>query len=185
MDRIFQPFANWFQKLTGKDCFFLAYVATYMYLGFGLCTDYCHKNSLVIGFGAALSSIVTLITTLWILFLVSYSKINYRGRGNTESIYANAARISNPVRLLRQLNLIIYLGFSPTFVILVIIPTREMLYGKIATSALTATFFFASCTPLPTQKSKVKEWVEQLKSAVQYAGKTVVGPVWQPDPAKA
>ena len=175
MDCVFQPFQNWFQRLAGKNCFFLAYVTTFVFLFARLVNGLCHKNPIWID-----TPVITIFVALVMAIEVFTIRMDFLAQGGDKILCANHARIDSTHCRNRRVMIFVWLILSPLLLILVIRPTLEHLSFEISFAAFPATHFFVSCTPLPPQRSKIRQWLSQLRAGI----KQLFDPVWQPVPVR-
>src|SRR3989338_4760467 len=166
----FEKFSHRFQKLTGKDCFWLAKVC----IGFGVLTSLWNSN-LVWKYGHGNDKD---ILAIWIfgfiygLMLVSYLPMIYSCE---EEVKNNQMKnCANPMRL----------WCYPRFFIIwipccIMVPLTFFLLKEFVPSAsgvlrivgstvflwFIPTVYFLACDPLPSAKSKVRKW---LKNAAEF-----------------
>jgi hypothetical protein len=159
IDGIFQPVSDKFQRLTGKDCFFLsrvffhlACVALLMDCGLMI---FGPKSNLVDIFSSAL---IAAIAPLGIYFVLM------QGGPRTKEGFINQERI-NPmfmvVRLLSSVHVVVYLAK----VALGTYYANYTAFFVVYHVCVWGGFHFRACTPLPPQKSWARKAVEKLKAA--------------------
>ena len=170
-----EKFSHWFQKLTGKNCFWLAKIAA-------VCHGFIIVSILIPGifFGDQTVVIVSGILMVFTFFTVfkHFALIKHR-----ELVVLNAREesLSNPFKVLDYdwritilfvvllCLFIMVIGYFPVF--------GAMLAFLIFWQGLL--YYFSACDPLPPAKSKVKEWKEKFVNAV----KGVFAPAPRPVPA--
>ncbi len=162
LDR-FQRFAEWWQKLTGKDCFFLArlMIACHMLhmatiglfvLIFTEKSPFDHMPAI-------------LISTVWLYIIrvletEARSDISRgcRNRGYIDFIaFRLVVIIANPLILGGTLK--IYFGLE--------LPFAFALFSSLCFVWYIPFAYFLSCTPLPPAKSKIREWIESFSASLR------------------
>lgn len=173
-----EKFAHWWQKLTGKNCFWLA--KKFSLLG-GLSSCYFIAVSYFTfrtdPFLAGVLSLVGFILCLEVLHVLSLIKI-------IETIVLDPP---NPFKYIKQIDRIFTIVSYPICAVM----WAFMIYSAYLFSLPTAIFcasafiwiviarYLKCCDPLPPAKSRVKEWKEKFVNAV----KGIFAPVPQPNPA--
>jgi len=158
-DLLFQPFSDWFQRVTGKSCFFLSKVSFVVSI-FALIGDAAYHN---------FSLVIMAFNTVLIMLIggTIYSKIENERNFDFSS---DGERFMNPKRIsIKEMHSrIIWLAATLLFLLPVLV------YHKIGEAwfPLFALFYsiglyFNACTPLPPSKSKVRIWADKLKEAAQ------------------
>ncbi len=178
LDGIFQPFAHWFQKLTGKDCFFLARTSSFVLLTTGLISDSFEQNHLRSPVIIAFSTPMTLM-----IFFVAWSCIALSQRFMDKANEGQAAAVGNPVRHMSRSVRMVVVGFwfleSRLLVSVILHPTIGESAGRLYLPCVIAILYFVACTPLPPAKSKIRVLLEKARSYLA----SVREPDLQPEPA--
>lgn len=153
--KVFQKFSNFFQKATGKTCFFLARIC------FILCSALFGLSFLVFasfhkdGALAALS----LISICCFLSIASDIQKKEDGLGSEEHFANEALETLSLFRISIVFFIFIFFLLSTAF-------KGERTAGlrvlKISYLFMIAGLYFVSCTPLPRGKSRIREWIESL-----------------------
>lgn len=161
LDTLFQPFSNWFQRLTGQDNFSLAFHLLNLNMGIGLFTDlllFKHDGEVVIFSG-------TILKTL-ICYPLLYKKVREKSRQPQRSVFLNSLRI-NPC--MRALRVFAYIFWICGVVYLAGIKSRGEHIEELLIFIMANRFIFVgvvcflSCTPLPPGKSKFSKWMSAAK----------------------
>jgi len=165
-DYVFQPFQDWWQKLTGYTCFWLAkWCAVGVFVW--------HFLADMVGLQDGEVSFVFLVVwNVLMLFFVAFAflfcelvdKEFARGRG-----YANEERVGTVSAILRKCTVLIVYVAVAAFPLAFAIGGVRNLYILFSLIFLLAFLYFSACTPLPPQKSKVRRWVEAAKVWLQPA----------------
>ncbi len=186
LDRVFQPFSDWFQKLTGKSCFFLAYASVALNAIASSVNDLFKGDEIAADRSWAHLSAFSMLTAGLFLYLVYVTESKWHtSKGGGECLYGNEARVGGLLFFLRQPVLLAWgTSFSFTFCMGIIKFTIEGCSGVIAATTFVTTLYFASCTPLPPQKSKIRKWLGNVRSFIARAREAVTAPGWQPAPAE-
>ena len=167
-----EKFSHWFQKLTGKNCFWLAKMAAVFH---GLIIVVILMPGVFLGDQTV--AIVSGILMMFTFFTVfkHFALIKHR-----ELVVLREENLSNPFKVLDYdwritilfvillCLFIMVIGYFPVF--------GAMLAFLIFWQGLL--YYFSACDPLPPAKSKVKEWKEKFVNAV----KGVFAPAPQPSP---
>jgi len=180
--RKLEKFSHWFQKLTGKNCFWLARVATACYFCFGLAVTAFYilskETSMIILY--SLSSLIILAVAISMFKMLKFKEeivldASNIGLVNPFKILDYPIRtltlIFTPICSFREIAGILDGGVSIILVFIGIFGNLLFWYGLF--------YYFSACDPLPPAKSKVKEWKEKFVNAV----KGVFAPVPRPVPA--
>lgn len=173
----FEKTTHRWQKLTGKNCFWLARIFT---LFGGLSAGYLVTVAYLVfhaNFSLAIyAGILGLTLFLEILFLFASIRIIEVRIGS-----------SNPFKYVEQFERIWRIVFYPIFTLIwatgfYLIDRLSLISAIFCASAfiwLTIAWYLKCCDPLPPGTSKVKEWKNKLVSAV----KGVFAPAPRPSPA--
>lgn len=161
IDRVFQPFQNWFQKLTGRDCFFLAYSAVFVFLCADLGHDFMEKRSSFLFTGT-----ITLFIVLAVFVVIADQAYKAKS-GNANVCCLNSARVEWLNSLFRKVMLSIQLFFSPILLIVILEPSLHHLCFGVGCVAPIFALYFAACTPLPKRPSKIGQWLSQLRAGIR------------------
>jgi hypothetical protein len=168
MDEVFQKFVWWFQKIFGKTNFWLARVSCTIFIISAIlvaATTLIKQNSLLSAF----------FYVFWLLPLIFFYE-NYRKdfKRNEEQLFEEGIQKKvNERRIIWILPRILLIWITPFFVIsnfIVYFKNGELLTlisEIIYNLSVLLVFYFASCTPLPPAKSKVKEWLESWQKKPQ------------------
>lgn len=171
LDKIFQRVSDFFQKTTGKTCFFLArivFILSASILALVVISKiYLYKDSgfMMVGFIFFVPAIALCLETAG--YIQSEEKEFFDGDRGEQM--ANSLRIRLfPVR--------VFIWFWDIYLF-------SLMYGEYADCplaaicfhgyylSLTVSIYLASCNPLPPGKSKIGEWVKALRERM--ARKTV------------
>ena len=162
-----EKFAHWWQKTTGRDCFWLARVSLILYA-------ICCLVGLMVSFKLNLYSqstplgFTTLIASFPVFSPILFFSIRSSEKNTAKSHYKG---FSNPAKLQFSLVRIFMLFF---FVIILLgigleAAIKEMQFitlfiGIGALSGLVFVYYFCACDPLPLgrEKSKIKQWFESV-----------------------
>ena len=172
-----EKFSHWFQKLTGKNCFWLAKIAAV-----------CHGLLIVVilmpgvFLGDQTVAIVSGILMMFTFFTVfkHFALIKHR-----ELVVLREENLSNPFKVL-DYDWRITILFVILLCLFIMAINLMIGYFLFYFSAMLAflmflqglLYYFSACDPLPPAKSKVKEWKEKFVNAV----KGVFAPAPQPSP---
>ena len=166
-DCVFQPFAHWFQRMTGKDNFFLALLCSLLATLTLVCVDTLLGDS----FGYIIDTVFGMSFTFTTTALQKqYMKENT----NKDSLTFNSLR-RNPGRKIMRviwviftlnhtLVLIDWVLFNPSAVRICYISLTEVFFV-----GLLGHFYFLACTPLPPRKSKIGEMARSLGNKLKEA----------------
>ena len=174
--RKLEKFAHWFQKLTGKNCFWLAKIAAVFH---GLFIVVILMPGVFLGNQAiAIVSGILMMFTFFTVFK-HFTLIKHRER---VVLSARKKNLSNPFKVLDY-----DWRITVLFVILLCLFIMVIDYFLFYFGAMLAflmfwqglLYYFSACDPLPPAKSKVKEWKEKFVNAV----KGVFAPAPRPVPA--
>jgi magnesium-transporting ATPase (P-type) len=157
LEKIFQRFSNLFQRMTGKNCFFLA--KTFFILASTL-------------FGLALIIFFTLYRDTGLLFSLTFASGVWVFMGEANALGRKENDISDNPKC--YMNEAAETGFIPRMIYWVCllfsfcltIATKEC---KVSFAAMAIAYifgviaiYFASCTPLPPGKSLIKKLIESV-----------------------
>lgn len=173
----FEKFAHWWQRLTGKDCFWLAKLCLILWLT-GSAAEYLIKIWLF-NAGApriGLLAIDALLAIFWYHKILSsqfdtYQKIGFSNKNKLEfkvvrifmAIATFFTMIAIIFKLLKNADAVYFSSY--------------LIYAVIAIMVFSMAYF-TSCDPLPPAKSKVRQWLEKVVSAAKEA----LSPTPQPQP---
>lgn len=177
-----EKFAHWWQKLAGKNCFWLARAAVVCY---GLLIVAILVPSILYGKNlVAVTMPVILIVAAFFTVFHHFKMIKYKERivsGMQE------AGLSNPFKIIdsdwRTVALLII------FLCMLAVVVNSVTGGSVSGYFISImlgflvfldglSYYFSACDPLPPAKSKIKEWKEKSVNAV----KGVFAPAPQPSP---
>jgi hypothetical protein len=150
IDKVFEPFAHWFQKLTGKDCFWLAEIIIGLYI-------------ILYGWEISLESENMLLFALRFAVFGSFLIFVYIRQTHQwrEHTYRNLDKgFANPLRKIPILRILLWI-----VAFLTLIPFNWFTVADSITLLCWA--YLISCTPLPPGQSKLKKWLEKLGSYLQ------------------
>lgn len=177
-----EKFAHWWQKLTGKNCFWLARAAVVCY---GLLLVAILVPSILSGknLAAIIMPVILIVAALFAVFH-HFVMIKYKERIVSDMQEAN---LSNPFKIIdsnwRTVALLVILLCMLAAVVNSV--TRGNISGYFISIMLGLlifldglSYYFFACDPLPPAKSKIKEWKEKFVSAV----KGIFAPAPQPSP---
>lgn len=176
-----EKLAHWWQKLTGKNCFWLARVAAI-----------CHGFIIVVGVvpGALLMTrrpIIAAISGI-MMILALYATIRFlKMIKNIERIVLglHESNLSNPLKVkdCDWRTVILFVILLCFFIMTINLTTGYfILYFSITLGTLMSwqglVYYFSACDPLPQAKSRIKEWKEKFVNAA----KGIFAPAPQPSP---
>lgn len=160
LEKVFQKFSNFFQRMTGKTCFFLARAL------FLIAAVFCGMIVLWVTFASKDTDYYVMFLCFLGIFLF-FSDVNEmqgREKDFEENIEAAKNRDTELLLLFRRLSH----GAIALFAVF-LFPTatekgREfaLLLFVIVFLASSLGNYFASCTPLPPGKSRIREWIGNL-----------------------
>lgn len=172
MDRIFEPFAHWFQKLTGKTNFWLCRQALLLSLIFYLIIFVYYGKEDIIG-----------VLLLFLIFFAIPCKLTYDAQYKEEKRFLNNDYLKgckNPARK-TEWKWRIFRIVTGLFLICVlalfaddIIRMKDYICSLFVVAHFTLMVFnyFSACTPLPPGTSKIKEWFNKIFLSLAPAYKT-------------
>ena len=157
LDRVFQPFAHWFQDWTGKNNFSLSRVFIYI-------SYFCHilyvLSSLFLRKPSSTGSVIIRVAFSFLaLFLMLWTIGNTERevKGSLENALANPRKLS--LQWVRIFS--VFLDISNLY-----IPNNEstlrLLTGILAGINFTLSIYFVSCTPKPPSTSKFRLMVKSF-----------------------
>lgn len=144
----FEAFSHWWQRLTGRNCFWLARVCLFFVMGYLLLDAFDWKRH-------GVSDIMFPIFFLTVLYSFGLLGIN---KLEKESADAQSRYCANPGKVVCvhiRVGLILFLSF-----LLVFEPLSPQPF------LLLSMCYFCFCDPLPPAKSKVRQQLERMKEAV-------------------
>ena len=175
LDDYFQRFSNWFQKLTGKDCFFLAYVAVIFFyvtgnIGFALVEG---------GFSGDILTI-TLFAAFIFILTIKKSQDIYR-RTAAKGQFANPTATFIPFIAKRIAILTSTLFTSSIFIELALSSMRIRYFICsflliLMCLSVVSFLYLSACTPLPPSRSKLSKWLSNLKESLSFRGSAIHEP---------
>lgn len=177
-----EKFANWWQKLTGKNCFSLARAFIVVY---GISIVEFPVYQILKTEKISIFSYIVLVTLAFIAVIFFLRLIKFKEK---IVLRANRCGLSNPFKLLDNQFRIFTLCFAPIFLCIDVLMFKEEAFILIIMSmisiskifsALGLSYYFSACDPLPPSKSRVKEWKEKFVNAV----KGIFAPAPRPSPA--
>lgn len=173
----FEKLAYWWQKLTGKDCFWLAKLCLVILLT-GFAADYLVKIWLLNTGAPRIGSLAVyvFIAIFWYHHINSSQVDTYQkiGFGNENKLKFKAIRVFIAIGdFLSMISTVFELIKSVDVMHFFL----HLIYAIIAI-ALVSMVYFAACDPLPPAKSKVRQWLEKIVSAA----KDAFSPAPQPQP---
>lgn len=151
LDNVFQRFADWFQRLTGKDSFFLARVFVVIMVTMNSCERVFFKNFSV----PVASNIVVALMAL----IASYVVASRYYRCELPTQCMNFMRNIMPVRILR----VFITGLLVWQIICTMVVTnvQMIVIGIYVASTMTYVYLIA-CSPKPPTKSRFRELIESF-----------------------
>lgn len=181
MDKVFQKFSHWFQKLTGKTCFWLTktcYGSSLLFLVLmGVFNFLVRQEPSLVKFNIALDII------FWLLVGIIYASMIIsiiRSCDREEKDFFSAKEASVNIRritltlprisaflvcsMVIGFMAVIILFFARSHIFYPIPVCLSLLFWAIFTIFAV---YFRCCTPLPLCKSKVKEWQESFKKRLK------------------
>ena len=145
---IFERFAHWFQRLTGKTCFWMArfsmcvlFVTIGIDIGVSLCQYKAADLLMNVIVGGFLISVIP----------GAIQKVERKVVPGVRN-YLAIATWPVLIRSYSVITLMLNLIFFPAL--------QKPPTGQVGYLALIMTIYFMSCTPLPPGKSKIKKWLE-------------------------
>lgn len=178
LTNVFQKFSNWFQRLTGKDNFFLANVCIFMELTCSIIRSiYIKKDVRFI--------VITSDFVFAIIFFFTVKLIRMRHKQmSIKSMGMNPLAISPGSILMRVIGVVIvFTGIIKFFVDLKMhggIPTDTLIkfvFEQAGSGFMVSAFYLIACTPLPPQKGKISEWLTNLGESLANRMSPVPEPV--------
>ena len=177
IDAIFQPLSNAFQRLTGKDNFFLAYTCGFINLA---CNLYGNSIARKFHFDTVLSLLIfiTMLMGTWMIQM-KYQHDSYKN--------ANDSRAMNQDRI--QIRSIVFrignLSFNAFMFYAIFVNDAhehpEVFFYYLGVASWTCNSYFNACTPLPPGKSRIKKWITSFGTFI----KSLVPEPHSPNPAPA
>lgn len=158
IDKVFQPIANRFEKLFGKDCFFLDGL---MFGG----VLFCMVFRLALQF--SISELIFVLLLAGIV-LPLYPTLNRKKRERISSGFMNRERVDSFSVFIRLFILALTIVAWAVFLTKEIADT-ELIVERITifqVGFLLSSFYFSACTPRPPCKSWVAKFIEKLRAAV-------------------
>lgn len=164
IDEVFQKFAWWFQKLTGRTNFWLARASYLMAALFVIPWLIPFQlsplpSSLVI---MTILALLYLAATLWINQKLKEIEKKFLERQSEEATVSQFRIVGVPLRIIGIFVCLIISGWSILFY--KVTANMGFLWGIAFSVFSVKGLYFFSCTPLPPGKSKVKEWLKSLKA---------------------
>ncbi len=156
---VFERFSHWFQRFTGRDNFWLAWVLFYTWVIFSIWEMYIanqHSNQTMTFIVMASLLILYMIWQIFLAIMVS----SFRSMKLGTSMTRNPLEHIFWVRLLRLYNVTLALWSLSKLLL-----GKETLGGLSAVSIHTSMWYFFSCTPLPPGESKLTKLVASIASA--------------------
>jgi hypothetical protein len=149
IDQIFEPFSHFFQKITGKDCFWLAAVF--------FCITFVAVEIKNILDKDLFWAIAHAMNFFW-LYLVTRD-LSPQIRSRVSRGLKNEIRNHSTLAFLRK----IMIFFCLVHLLLgMMMPLYLTFIWGVVIHSFTYALYFASCTPLPPQKSSIKAFLEGL-----------------------
>lgn len=175
-----EKFANWWQKLTGKNCFWLAKMSTIFYGFSGVALEIriiLRSKEITFTVIRGLMMFGFFALAIWFFRQVKFrEKIVYK---------SHDLNLSNPFKIIDHLLRKILLLGTLTFGIASLLAGEFSVIGILISVLLNIILwqallnYFSACDSLPpANKSKIKEWKEKLVNAI----KGVFAPDPQPSP---
>lgn len=177
-----EKFAHWWQKITGKDCFWLAKAAAVCY---GLFGTAIMANIMLKGKEAAVTAICSIVAFLCMALAAGFIK-QIKFKQEIVSI-AHSRGLANPFKIIDYGVRISAVFLSP---ICSLSEVLSLLQGRLSFLLIFTgifgniflwillLYYFSACDPLPPAKSKVRQWLEKVVSAAKEA----LSPTPQPQP---
>jgi len=164
IDKVFQKFAWWFQKLTSRTNFWLARVCF-------IIAALCYILWIAVPF-SSLSWLSGLIVSLTVVFYVTAMLWMVQRLEKWEEIFLKKQGNQPTVNMLRVMG--VFIRIMGLFICLIVGSQSILLYqmtewlsflfGLLFSAIGVAGVYFQSCTPLPPCKSKVREWLQAFKA---------------------
>jgi len=167
LDYVFQPSQDWWQKFTGYTCFWLA-----KWCAIGVCFFFLCTTLFLVQEGRSPTLLIVCSALLVIMLpleIMNYEHMDTRFSQGSE--YVNEERIRG--KSIRTLICVLF-PLASVVAFFAIGTTEEIrslsiiaAWGTLAIGA--CELYFRACTPLPPQKSKVRQWIEAAKVWLQPA----------------
>ncbi len=157
-DAGFQRFAHWFQRLTGKNNFFLARYVPCMIIGMLAIVGLWHPAVFIV----SIMSLVNLPVTFRVV-----AQIERQFAKDSTSRTMNPLR-AHPLGIKLRLLVTFVLGIPFWQWLFMFTSMHEVTYGCAMVTmhaSLISVIYFISCTPLPPGESKFKKWLTSLKES--------------------
>lgn len=172
----FEKFSHKWQKLTGKNCFWLAKLSAVCGAIFG---------TLFIGLGILIQPKTGIIGFPLIFFLFFGTILSVKIIRLTETMVElmNLLGLSNPTKITMKNQRVLSVFFFVFFFSLVAsVGLSNPVFFLMAFYAVSevAEVYFTACDPLPPAKSKIRQWLESLVSAAKKAVSISPAPVPAP-----
>ncbi len=160
LDKIFELFSNWWQRLTGLNNFWLA------------------RQVLMLSFIFSVLFVADVFKNVYLTLCIFFSGFFFYGllyiliiigeQNYLSREYLRGARNPRSINLLYTIVRLVLLFLFISFVCFCLFGIAKVndyyvLFILGAYVTITATAYFASCTPLPPATSKVKEWFMALR----------------------
>ena len=158
IDNIFQPFAHWFQKMTGKDNFDLAAVSISIGMIITFACD-CIVKKYIIYCGFDLYLLLTGILSSYL-----EQKNYYRENKGRQTLAYNSNRNRFGLKFLRRFFLVMLVTST---VLLIYNFSLTSLKVEALTLGVTLHAHFNACTPLPPQKGKIQQAIKSLGNTLK------------------
>lgn len=170
IDSVLQPFAHWFQKLTGKTNFFLARAAAIA----STCLHGLWEQNLHGGINVCIGSIFLFCLGMYVVR--TFEQAFYRQQ-KSGSMFCNPTRISHHHQSTRGLLNYLFLGLSTTLPFV----AEQLYYLHSSMFFWILMNYFCCLTPLPPGESKFKKWATSIGTKLR----SLVTGLGNPQPAGA
>ena len=169
MDTKFQPFSNWWQKLTGLTNFWLAkwsFVLAIVSMIL-LCVVFYRIDGQLSVFGPAVYSLAFIAMVLFIRDIHDIKKEEMVFAKNHSNVL-NGRRVKNKKSRISQFCVwFIFSIFSIFWLLSGIFLIKALVFAYISSQSFVLLgFYFGDCTPLPTSKSKIKILLEKVAGKI-------------------
>ena len=183
IDNVFQPFAHWFQRMTGKDNFYLSLLSLVTCIFATMCLDVIENNTFV-------SYSYHLITYIIMFLFLSICESKYKQKNrDCDILTCNTLRKDCAVELMRFI-LTAFVFISSIIIIFSIcfsnktdvLHITKLLLRQSISVLLDCYIYFIVCTPLPPQKGKIGQTIKALGNALKNALPKPGGLILAPSP---
>lgn len=158
LDKVFERFAHWFQKLTGRDNFFLAHACNFFSFLLMMASQWLKK-------GTDLSMLFIIFTlslglSVWVWIAQRQYEIVDKPQKCRNQDRADPFMTSMRI-CLNCIMIVFILAITCQAFQKRECPNIPLLF---ALAFVYCCFYFSSCTPLPPQEGKMKSWISRIRS---------------------